>query len=316
MLDPWQLRTFLAAADGPSFRQAAKDLAMAPSTVTAQIKALEETLGVALFRRGPGSLVLTEHGRRLTGLARRLLDLDAAIRRDFGQEAEGSPELSVRLSESLGLAVAPATLAAFRQHFPRTRLILATASRQGLARDLRHGAVDLGLILGEPFAADGVAMEEIHREPLVVIAPPGSPLAARDAIRPEDLAGRELFLTRHLWSARRRVENALARHGVSPGPGVTCTSLPLILRCVAAGAGLALAPFLAVAGEQAAGTLAVLPWAEEPLVAPVMAVRRADAPLSPAAAAFLEAARAALAALPPAPPPLGSRREPGAAAAR
>ncbi len=303
MLDPWQLRTFLAAADGPSFRQAAKDLALAPSTVTAQIKALEDALGVPLFRRGPGSVVLTEHGRRLLGPARRLLDLEAAIRRDIGRDGEACPELAVRLSESLGLAVAPAVLAALRRDHPRLRLAIVTHSRRGLAHDLRHDAVDLGLFMGEPFAADGIVMEQIHREPLYVIAAPGSPLAARGAVGPEDLAGRELFVTRHIWSARRGLENALARHSVSPGAVTTCTSLPVVMRCVAAGNGLALAPWLAVAADRTAGTLAVLPWAEETLFAPVVAAHRADRPLSRPAEAFLTALRQALAARPPAPRP-------------
>ncbi|WP_428565713.1 MAG: LysR family transcriptional regulator [Solidesulfovibrio sp. DCME] len=301
MLDPWQLRTFLAAADGLSFRQAAKDLSLAPSTVTAQIKALEDALGVSLFRRSPGQVVLTEHGRRLLGPARRLLDLEAAIRRDVGQDGDAWPELSLRLSESLGLAVAPVALAAARRDFPGLRVSMATHSRRGLAHDLRQAVVDLGLFLGEPFAADGLVMEEIHREPLCVIAAPGSPLAGREAAWPEDFAGRELFVTRHLWSARRGFENALARHGVCPGAVTTCTSLPVVARCVASGDGLALAPWLAVAGKRAAGSLAVLPWAEEPLFAPVLAVYRAGKPLSRPAAAFLEAVRQALASLPPAP---------------
>uniref|UniRef100_I2Q465 Transcriptional regulator n=1 Tax=Desulfovibrio sp. U5L TaxID=596152 RepID=I2Q465_9BACT len=295
MLDPWQLRTFLAAAAGPSFRQAAEDLAMAPSTVTTQIRSLEETLGVRLFERAGAGTVLTEHGRRLVGHARRLLDLEAEIRLGLGGEDDACPELAVRLSESLGLDLVPAVLPRFRDRFPHTRLLLATHSRQGLARDLCQGAVDLGLVLGEPFAAEGILVTEIHREELVVIAPPGSDLAGREAARPEDLAGRELFVTPHIWSARRRVENALAMAGAGPAALTECTSLAIVIRCVAAGQGLALAPRLAVRREREAGLLAVLPWAGGPLDAPVMLVRQAGRPLTRAGAAFVEAVRDVLA---------------------
>lgn len=291
MLDPWQLRTFLAAAAGLSFRQAAQDLAMAPSTVTAQIHSLEETLGVSLFERAGGRVVLTEYGRRLVGHARRLLDLEAEVRRRIGGDDDTCPELSVRLSESLGLELVPAVLPRFRQHFPHTRLLLATHSRQGLARDLRQGAVDLGLVLGEPFVAEGILMEEIHREELVVIAPPDSPLANRHAVGPADLAGQELLVTRHVWSARRRIENALARTKADPAAVTECTSLEIVKRCVAAGHGLALAPRLAVRREHEAGTLAVLPWADGTLDAPVMLLQQAGRPPGPAGDAFVEAAR-------------------------
>lgn len=297
MLDPWQLRTFLAACAGPSFRQAAQELALAPSTVTTRIKALEECLGVRLFDRVGGSVVLTEHGRRLLGHARRLLDLEAETRRRMAGDDDDGLELAVRLSESLGLALVPAILPGFRRRFPAVRLTLATHSRQGLARDLRQGTVDLGLILGEPFAAEGIAMEEMHREPIVVIAPPASPLAGRERLGPADLSGRELLVTHHIWSARRRVENALARAGAVPAAVTECTSLEIVKRCVAAGHGLALAPLLAVGQERQAGVLAVLEWAEEPLDAPVTVLRRAGRPLCAAGAAFFAAVRSRLSLL-------------------
>ena len=301
MLDPWQLRTFLAVADSLSFRQAAKALHLAPSTVTAQIKALEEALGVRLFARRPGNTTLTEHGRRLTGLARRLLDLEAEVRRDMGRDGEACPELAVRLPETLALGIAPAVLTAFRRRYPHTRLLLATHSRLGLARELRQGSLDLGLLLGEPFAAEGVVMEEIHCEPLCVIAAPHAPEAALGAIGPQALAGRELFVTRHIWSARRRVDAALERAGTRLGAVTECTSLAVVKRCVAAGRGLALAPWLAVREEHAAGTLAALRWEGEALAAPVLLLRREGAPQNPAADAFCDAVRRALAALPPPP---------------
>ena len=295
LLDPWQLRTFLAAAAAPSFRQAAADIALAPSTVTTQIKALEEVLGVPLFQRDAGRVVLTEHGRRLVGQARRLLDLESEIRRGIGGDAD-SPELSVRLSESLGIELAPALLPRFRKRFPRTRLILATHSRHGLAGDLRQGAVDLGVILGEPFAAEGVAMEEIHREPLTVIVSPRSDLARLPAIGPEALAGRELLVTRHVWSVRRRIESALARSGREPASVTECTCLEIVKRCVAAGHGVALAPCLAVRREREADLLAALPWAEGPLEVPVVLLRQAGRTDGEAGAFFAQALREALAA--------------------
>ena len=80
MPDPRLLKTFLAVAAGLSFRQAAKELHYAPSSVSSQIKALEEELGVPLFDRTGRLVVLTEQGRRLLAHARRLTDLAAATR--------------------------------------------------------------------------------------------------------------------------------------------------------------------------------------------------------------------------------------------
>jgi len=294
MLDPWQLRTFLAAAATESFRQAAEELALAPSTVTTRIKALEDNLGLRLFARSAGRVVLTEHGRRLVGHARRLLDLEAQTRQRMAGRDDAGLELSVRLSESLGLVLAPAVLPGFRRQFPRIRLTLVTSSRQGLARELRQGTVDLGLVLGQPFTAEGVAMEEIHREPLVVIVPPAGPLAGRGRIRPADLDGCQLLVTRHVWSARGRIEQALARAGASPASVTECASLEIVKRCVAAGHGLALAPRLAVRREAQAGSLAVLDWADSRLDAPLMFLQPAGRTLCAPGRAFLEMTRESL----------------------
>jgi DNA-binding transcriptional LysR family regulator len=294
MLDLRLLETFLDAANGPTFRQTAVRLHLAPSTVTSRIRALEDELGLPLFARETDGAVLTEHGRRLLGHARRLLELSADTRRLLTGEDEACPELTARFSESLGLVLLPDILVRFAALQPQTRLTLLTHSRQGLARDLRQGTVDLAVFLGEPFAAEGVTMDVIGRQRLMVIAPPDSPLAGRPGLEPADLAGWRLFVTSHVWSARRRLEETLARSGAQPREWLECTSLAVIIRCVEAGLGLALAPEATARGEAARGRVTVLPWADgEPLV-PVLLARGAGRPPNPAEAAFVLATREAL----------------------
>ena len=81
MLDIHLLKTFLAVAAGLSFRKAAAELHCAPSTVTGQIKALEDAAGAALFVRGSRRVELTDQGRRLLSHARRIVDLEGEARR-------------------------------------------------------------------------------------------------------------------------------------------------------------------------------------------------------------------------------------------
>lgn len=288
MLDPWQLRTFLAAVAAASFRRAAQELALSPSTVTAQIKALEETLGVKLFARSGNRATVTEHGRRLAGYARRLLDLEAETRQRMADGGEERPALSIRLSESLGSTLVPAILPAFRRRFPDVRLTLATHSRQGLVRDLRQGVVDCGVVLGEPYVAQGVVLTVIHREPIVAVVAPGDALAGRGRVGPAELAGRELLVTRHVWSNRERLHRALDRAGATPAAVTESTSLEILLRCAAAGHGLALAPRLAVAAMARAGLLAVLDWDDTPLSAAVAVLRLAGRQPGAAERSFLE----------------------------
>jgi DNA-binding transcriptional LysR family regulator len=291
MLDIHLLKTFLAVAAGSSFRKAAEILHYAPSTVTAQIKALEAELGTPVFDRVGRTVLITEFGQRLVHHARRLVDLEAETRRLLSRGGEGVGELSVRISESLGILCLPTVLARFREQFPGTRLTLGTASRQDLAHDLKQGATDVALLVGEPFAASHLNVEVLCRERLAVIAPPDSKLAGRRAVRPVDLGGMTLFLTRYVWSARRLIEEALLEAGVSVAGLVECTSVEIVKRCVLAGLGLSVVPEFIVEEEARQGRLAVLEWAGGPLMAPVSLVRHEDRWLSPAAHAFMEAVR-------------------------
>lgn len=102
MLDPWQLRTFLENAAAASFRRAAQELALSPSTVTAQIKPWSRPCGGTAFARTGNRVTVTEHGRRLAGYARRLLDLEAETRQRLAADCDEPATLTVRLSESLG----------------------------------------------------------------------------------------------------------------------------------------------------------------------------------------------------------------------
>jgi len=288
MPDPRLLKTFLTVAAGLSFRQAAADLHYAPSSISTHIKALEEELGVPLFERTGQSVILTEQGRRLLGPAKRLTELAEQTRR-IVVEGDGAPtELTVRLSETLGLHCLPRALPAFRARFPDVRLRLITQSRHGLIRDLRHGLTDLAFIMGEPFRAAGVTVTCVHREPLVVIAPPASPLAGRSGVGPEDLAGVCLLLTPQVWSARRDIEAALFAAGVSPAGLIECSSMEIVKRCVMAGQGLSILPRFAGAREAARGELAVMAWDRGELVAPVLLAVAADRELCAPALGFIE----------------------------
>jgi len=74
-----QLETFLRIADKGSFSSAASDLGYAQSTVTMQIKQLEEELGADLFNRLGKTISLTPAGERLIVYAEKLLQLDRVI---------------------------------------------------------------------------------------------------------------------------------------------------------------------------------------------------------------------------------------------
>ena len=293
-MDLTQVTTFLAVAGRLSFRKAAEALHYAPSTVSAQVKALEEELGAALFERLGRRVLLTEAGRRLLPYARRMADLAAETRASLGERSAAPGELCVRISETLGLLCLPAVLDRFRCEFPAVRLTLVTVSGLGLARDLRQGATDLALILGGAALDPGLEVEVLGREQVKAMAAPGSDVATQGRVRARDLAGAALVLTPHVWGLRRGLEQAIREAGPAgarPAGLVECGTLGLAKRCVAAGLGVGFAPAFAVAAEAERGELAVAEWADGPLAAPVLLARNPEHEPSAAARAFMAAAR-------------------------
>lgn len=288
-LDLRLLRTFLAVAQGLSFRRAAESLHYAPSTVTVHIQALEQSLGARLFDRLGRRVLLTDPGRRLLPHALKLLDQEAATRRALLGEEPGH-ELTVRVSETLALACLPQVLPAFRRHYPTLRLTLLTASRRGLADDLRHGATDLALILSEPFTAPDLVVEELGQEPLTLVVAATSPLARRSGLDTTTLRTQPLYLTPHVWSLRQMLLASL--QPPTEGAGVTvCSSLEVVKGCVRAGLGVGVAPLLAVEEDARQGRLVLLPWSEAPLRASVLLLRHGQRWQSPASHALAQGLR-------------------------
>src|SRR5437879_2878667 len=100
-VDSRHLRAFLAVADHGAISAAAARLGYAQSSVSDQIKGLERELGVTLLNRVSTGAVLTESGVRLLPYARRMLDLDAQMRRTA---AGMRPALRIGAVETLAAA--------------------------------------------------------------------------------------------------------------------------------------------------------------------------------------------------------------------
>ncbi len=291
MLDLTLVNTFMTVAAENSFRKAAEILHCSPSTVTARIKSLEEELGVALFSRAGRDAALTEQGLRLLQQAPRLLAMEASLKAALRDESAPPQEVSMRLSQSLGVFCLPLILPAFLDAFPDARLTASTVSPHGLVHDLRRGVFDLACILAEPFAASGLSVEILGQAEILLIAPPDSPLAGLERAGPKDLAGVPLFLTPRIWSARRFVESALLEARTEARTVVECASVEMVKRCVMAGLGVSFAPRCAVRQEAREGKLALLGWEPGPLAAPVLLISDKDRPMAPAAHGMRELLR-------------------------
>ncbi len=260
-MDLRTLKTFQIAANTLSFTQTAAALNYAQSSVTAQIKGLEESVGVPLFDRIGNRLRLTEPGVRLRGYADRLLALAEEARAAVHREGPVGT-LTLTAPETVCTYVLPPILRAFRARYPDVEVRFVPLPVREFKRSLLEGTLDLAFILEESFASGALHVEPLRQEPVVVIVGPGHRLRLRDSLTAADLVGESVFLTEVGCSYRNRFERALIRAGAHPKIRMEFQSIEAIKRCVAMGLGVAALPAVAVAREIEEGELVAVRWGD------------------------------------------------------
>lgn len=176
-LDLDLLRAFVAVADAKSFTRAGVRLGRTQSTVSLQIKRLEEQLNTALFSRDPRNVVLTGQGEALLSQARRMLRVNDEI---IGEMFEHALEGEVRFGapEDFATTHLPGILGDYARAYPHVSLSVTCDLTLRLMDKMGQGELDLALIKREPVGADvGVP---VWREHLVWVGA-GEDILPKDA---------------------------------------------------------------------------------------------------------------------------------------
>jgi DNA-binding transcriptional LysR family regulator len=195
------VETFLAVANGRSFRRAAAELGVTPSAVSQAIRGLEARLGAALFTRTTRSVGLTEAGQRFferAGPAFAELVAASEVVRDLGQRPTGLLRLSVPRGV-VPLILEP-VIGSFVRAFPEIELEIAASEEMV---DLATGGFDAGIRFGQFIAPDMVAVRLTQPFPFAVVASPD--YLARHG-RPDSVED----LRRHTCLRIRRSDGAIA----------------------------------------------------------------------------------------------------------
>lgn len=177
MLDLALLRAFVSVVDAGGFTRAGARVHRTQSTVSQQVKKLEESVGRTLLIRDARTVRLTEDGERLLGYARRLLALSAEARAALSEPAAGMVRLGI--PDDFALDALTRAVGAFAQARPRVRLSVRCAVSCDLAADIERGDLDVALHKREPRAGPAFAA---WAERPVWIAGAHAPLPALDPV--------------------------------------------------------------------------------------------------------------------------------------
>jgi LysR family hydrogen peroxide-inducible transcriptional activator len=241
------LRYLVALADERHFGRAAERCYVSQPTLSAQIRKLEEYLGVTLVERQPKRVTLTETGEKVVERARRLLlEADAIVEVAKTDRDPLAGPLRLALIPTVGPYLLPHVARPLKRALPRLKLMLYEYQTGPLLEKLRDGEIDLG-ILALPVSVDGLVTAELYEEPFTLAVPANHPLASRERVRVADLEGETLLLLEDGHCLRDQALEVCSRVAVGEEGDYRATSLETLRQMVAAGHGVTLLPELAAA---------------------------------------------------------------------
>ena len=237
-------RYFLAVAETLHFSKAAERLGMAQPPLSHQIKRLEQLLGHRLFDRTTRGVKLTLAGQLLQERARSTIekvDDDLAQVRRLGRGEEGT--LTVGFSGSVMFTELPAAIESYRRRYPRVELRLREMVTAAQIAALLDGTLDLAFLRdGDP--TDGIRMTTVLKERYVAVLPRAHALSEKRSLRLRDLRDEPfVFFARRMGPlAFDRTIACCEANGFHPNIVQDAPQWPTLVRLVAAGLGVSLAP--------------------------------------------------------------------------
>ncbi|MFE6915027.1 LysR family transcriptional regulator [Streptomyces rubiginosohelvolus] len=237
------LNAFLAVAEELHFGRAAKRLQMAQPPLSQQIRQLEKELGVQLFHRNTRSVRLTSAGETFLEPVRTVLDdLDTAVRAARSAGIGEYGRVTIGFAGASSHETLPRLTRAVRAAHPGLELVMTgqTYANTALSR-VADGSLDLGFVR-LPVARPGVAHRVIDEEELVCALPSDHPLARRETVPLDVLAGEAFvsFPANSGSTVRDAMTEACENAGFTPRIVQEAPDSYTILALVAAGVGVTL----------------------------------------------------------------------------
>lgn len=184
-MDTRRLEIFLKLLDTRSFSKTALALGMTQPSVSASLKALEESLGQKLFERTPRTVRPLPAAETLTPYAASIVETAARAAWAVGHQLAGSREsLKLGASSVPAMIFLPPAMAEFQRKFPGILMTLKTGQSQGVVKRLVDGELDLGVV-GSPPESDELSRTVFGRDRLVLLA--SESLAAQVGPPPQNL---------------------------------------------------------------------------------------------------------------------------------
>jgi DNA-binding transcriptional LysR family regulator len=284
-----QLETFLEVARHSSFSRAAEKRFRTQPAISSQIRGIEEEVGAKLFDRSGGKVSLTAPGKAFLKYVEETLDARKAMMVTIA-EMERVPrgEIIVGANEGTCLHILPHVFAEFKKQYPDVSVNIKRADYAKVLESIIDNSVDFGVV-SLPVNDNRLTVVLIHRDELVLIAPPHHPLGKMKSATIAD-ASRYPLIVPKAGHTRDAIEQLFHERRLKPNFTMELDSSELLKRFVAAEVGIGFISRSNVEEDVLAKTLAATPIADAHVRRDLALVFRKDKALSRAALAFIDIA--------------------------
>lgn len=251
-----QLHTFLAVAEREHLTDAAARLGLSQGSVSSQVRRLERALGVPLLHRVGRNVRLTDVGRGVRQLARRVLEVAGEVEQlATGYLAFDAGEISVGAGHVIGAHRLSGWLAPFVEAHPLVDIGIRLASVQNMISMLHGGEADI-VFLGSEVHGPGIETIVLERTQLVAVAAAQHPLATRPWSA-SNLGSHRLLAHERGSGTRDHADRMLGNR--ADGARTVELEEGALMAALFAGLGFAVMPQSVVQSDIDSGRLVVLP---------------------------------------------------------
>ncbi|MCE5285902.1 MAG: LysR family transcriptional regulator [Pelosinus sp.] len=254
------LATFITVARLLSFGEAARMLNYSQSTVSEQIRSLEEELGVRVFERMGRKVFLTEQGKRLLPYAQRLVRDTENLKNLFSNDEEISGTILIGAAETLCAFWLPPILKEYRTLYPHVQINIKVGNCVEFPQWLQQNLVDVAFSLQDNYKEPQLREQTLFIGDTMLIAAPDHELAALEVLEIGDLTNQTLLMPEGYSGYPMDLKLLLEKEQVQTNTILEFGSLESIKQCVKNGLGISLLPEIAVAEEVKRGEIVKLNW--------------------------------------------------------
>ncbi len=253
-----ELKTFQVVASLLSFKNAGNVLHLAQSTISSQIRSLENSLGKELFFRTGKTISLTPAGVKLLDYTQRLINIEKEIKSVVGNLDEKQGLLTIKTPQSISTYYFPNWMNEFQLLFPKIGFDIDWCTSYNLIDILNSGTIDLAFLITDNFEDKNLETEELSKIKLVLAVHSGHELLKKKEISVKDLNDRTLILAKSDCNYHKILEKRLIHSDVRPEKIIEINNLNAIKRLLILGYGISFLPEMVIAYELKKGLISTL----------------------------------------------------------